>query len=43
MLNITGGGYLASMAKGYNLKEPDLILSPDLSAEEVIAAVDRLF
>lgn len=43
MLNCTGGGYLASMAKGYFLKEPDIVLSPDLPAEEIIAAVDNLF
>ena len=43
MLNCTGGGTLASLAKGYVLKEPDLILNPEMSAEEIIAAVDRLF
>jgi len=43
MLNCTGGGFLASMAKGYVFKEPDLVLDPDLPAEEIIAAVDRLF
>ena len=43
MLNCTGGGALASMAKGYVLKEPDLVLDPDLPAEEIIAAVERLF
>lgn len=43
MLNCTGGGYLGAMAKGYVYKEPDLILSPDLPAEEIIAAVDKLF
>ena len=43
MLNCTGGGTLASQAKGYVLKEPDLILNPEMSAEEIIAAVDRLF
>ena len=42
MLNCTGGGTLASMAKGYILKEPDLVLSPDLPAEEIIAAVRSL-
>jgi len=39
MLNCTGGGTLASMAKGYVLKEPDLILSPDLSSDEIIDSV----
>ena len=43
MLNCTGGGFLASMAKGYLFKEPDLVLDPDLPAEEIIAAVERLF
>ena len=43
MLNCTGGGLLASMSKGYVFKEPDLILSPDLPDEQVIAAVDSLF
>ena len=43
MLNCTGGGFLASMAKGYVFKEPDLVLDPSLPAEEIIAAVDRLF
>ena len=43
MLNCTGGGFLGSMAKGFVFKEPDLILDPDLPAEEVIAAVLALF
>ena len=43
MLNCTGGGTLASMAKGFVLKEPDLVLDPELPAEEVIAAVRSLF
>lgn len=43
MLNCTGGGTLASMARGYVLKEPDLVLDPGMPAEEVIAAVGRLF
>lgn len=43
MLNCTGGGILASMARGYVLKEPDLVLDPSLPAEEIIAAVARLF
>lgn len=43
MLNCTGGGYLGSMALGYKLKEPDLVLSPDLPAEEIIKAVNDLF
>ncbi|MBP9997871.1 MAG: cysteate synthase [Bacteroidales bacterium] len=43
MLNCTGGGTLISMARGYVVKQPDLILSPDLPAEEIIAAVNSLF
>jgi len=43
MLNCTGGGTLQAMSKGYVLKEPDLILSPDLPAEEVIRQVKSLF
>ena len=43
MLNITGGGMLNATRKGFFLKEPDLVLSPDLPAEEIIMAVDRLF
>ena len=43
MLNITGAGMLNATSKGFELKKPDLILSTDLSAEEVIASVDRLF
>ena len=42
MLNCTGGGTLASFAKGYVLKEPDLVLSPDLPAEEIIEKVSAL-
>lgn len=43
MLNVTGGGMLGATRKGFILKEPDLILNPDLPAEEIIAAVDKLF
>jgi cysteate synthase len=43
MLNCTGGGMLGSMAKGFILKEPDLVLDPSLPEEEIIAAVDKLF
>lgn len=42
MLNCTGGGTLASFAKGYVIKEPDLVLSPDLPAEEIIKQVSAL-
>ena len=43
MLNCTGGGTLGAMSKGFVHKGPDLILSPDLPAEEVIKAVKNLF
>ena len=43
MLNCTGGGTLGAMSKGFVHKDPDLILSPDLPAEEVIKAVKNLF
>ncbi len=43
MLNCTGGGTLQAMSKGYVLKEPDLILSPDLPSEEIIRQVLKLF
>ncbi|MBR5924637.1 MAG: cysteate synthase [Bacteroidales bacterium] len=43
MLNITGGGSLSAMAKGYHLLEPALVLSPELPADEIIAKVDALF
>ncbi len=43
MLNITGGGMINATKKGYSFEEADLVLSPDLPAEEIIAAVDKLF
>ena len=43
MLNCTGGGTLGAMSKGFVLKEPDLVLSPDIPAEEVVKAVKDLF
>ena len=43
MLNITGGGLLNATRHGFVQKTPDLILSPDLPAEEIIAAVSGLF
>ena len=43
MLNCTGGGALGAMSKGFILKEPDLVLSPDLPAAEVVKAVKALF
>ena len=43
MLNITGGGSLSAMGKGYHLLEPELVLSPELPADEIIAKVNSLF
>ena len=43
MLNCTGGGTVKAMSKGYVLKSPDLVLSPDLPAEDVVKAVSELF
>lgn len=43
MLNITGAGMLNATSKGFEMKKPDLVLSPDLSAEEIISSVDKLF
>lgn len=43
MLNCTGGGTLGAMSKGYVFKEPDVVVSPELPAEEIIAAVKKLF
>ena len=43
MVNVTGGGSLAAQSKGYVVKEPDLILDPDMPAEQIIAAVGSLF
>ena len=43
MLNITGAGMLNATSRGFELKKPDLVLSTELSAEEVISSVDKLF
>ena len=43
MLNCTGGGVLGAMARGFTLKDPDLVLSPDLPAEEIVTRVSALF
>ncbi len=43
MLNITGGGMLNATKKGFVLKEPDLVLDPDMPYEDIVAAVDKLF
>ena len=43
MLNCTGGGTLAAMAKGYVMKEADLILSPEMDEADIIENVNSLF
>jgi len=43
MINISGGGMLNATKKGFVLKQPDLVLSPDLPVEDIISQVDRLF
>ena len=43
MLNITGGGEEKAKSGGYYMKMPDLVLSPDLPEDEIIAQVDHLF
>lgn len=42
MLNCTGGGSLAAMDRGRFIKKPDLIVSPELSAEEIVSKVNAL-
>jgi len=43
MVNVTGGGLFIAQRKGYIEKEPDLVLSPDLPAEEIVSKVLDLF
>lgn len=43
MLNITGCGLMNARKRGYVLKEPDMVISPDLPAEEIINKVSLLF
>lgn len=43
MINVTGGGLLNAQKKGVVYAEPDLVLSPDLPAEEIVAQVKMLF
>ena len=43
MLNCTGGGTLSAMSKGFVHKDPDLVLSPDMPADEVVRSVIDLF
>ena len=43
MLNVTGGGLIEAKKGGYVEKEPDLVLDPDLPAEEITEQVKKLF
>ena len=43
MLNVTGGGLIEAKKGGYIEKEPDIILDPDLPAEEIVEKVKGLF
>lgn len=43
MLNCTGGGTIGAKSRGFICKEPDLVLSPDRPAEDVVKAVKALF
>ena len=43
MLNITGGGEEMAKSGGYYMAMPDLVLSPEMSEDEIISQVDHLF
>ena len=43
MINVTGGGLMNAQRKGVVYAEPDLILSPELPAEEIVEKVKTLF
>ena len=43
MLNATGGGFMEAMGRGYVLKEPDLVIDPDMPADDIINRVAGLF
>ena len=43
MLNVTGGGLIEAKKGGYVEKQPDLVLDPDLPAEEIAESVKKLF
>lgn len=43
MINVTGGGEERAKQEGYHLCKPDLVLSPELPEDEIIAKVDSLF
>lgn len=42
MLNCTGGGTLSAFSKGFIFKEPDLVISPELPSEEIIAKINEI-
>lgn len=43
MLNCTGGGTLGAMSRGYKVKEPDLIVPPDIEPDKLVRMVNDLF
>lgn len=43
MINVTGGGLMNAQKKGVVYAEPDLVLSPELPAEEIVEKVKQLF
>ena len=43
MVNVTGGGMLEAKKEGYVEAEPNLVLSPELPAEEIVKKVKALF
>lgn len=43
MLNCTGGGSMLSMSRGYKIKEPDLVVRPDIDTDSLIRMVNGLF
>lgn len=43
MLNCTGGGETAAKADGFVFKSADIVLSPELPAEDIIEKVNQLF
>lgn len=43
MLNVTGGGLMNAQKKGVVYAEPNLVLNPDLPAEEIVKQVKELF
>ena len=43
MINVTGGGVLQAKKKGYVEANPDLVISPELPANEIVEKVKALF